>query len=241
MMKHVAILSVCAALALAPCMGSARTLTSEPMNQAGSANSGSQQGKSAQQTNGARKNNPNTWPTKQTMHIVRSVRHQILSLPDYDVFDWLTFGVQGHTVILRGYASRPILKSEAAKVVKGIKGVQAVQNDIKVLPYSTIDDQIRVETLVRIYSRPSMRKYTDAPIREHLYPTVGRMAGGITQDPPHGYFAIHIIVNNSHVILEGIVDNSMDAEIADMEANSVPGVFSVDDHLIVLHQNHKMK
>ncbi len=235
MIKHIAVLSVCAALVLAPCIGSARTLNAQPLDPAGLSNSGSQQGNSAQ------KNNPNSWSMQETRRIVHEVRHQLLTLSNYDVFDWLTFGVQGHTVILRGYASRPILKSEAERVVKEIKGVQAVQNDIKVLPYSTIDDEIRVQTLVRIYSQPTMRKYTDAPIWEHLYPTVARMGGGITQDPPHGYFSIHVIVDNSHVILEGIVDDPMDAEIADMEANSVPGVFSVEDHLIVLHQNKKMK
>ena len=241
MANRVAVLSVCAALVLAPCIGSARMLNAEQPAQTGSANSGSRQGQSTLQSRTAQKNNPNTWSNQDTMRIVREVRKRLLSLPHYDVFDWLTFGVQGQTVILHGYASRPILKTSAEKALKGIEGVQSVQNDIKVLPYNDIDDQIRIETLTRIYSQPEMRKYTDAPIWQHLYPTVGRMAGGITVDPPHGYFAIHIIVDNSHVILEGIVDSPMDAEIAVMQANSVPGVFSVTDHLIVPQQNKEMK
>jgi hyperosmotically inducible protein len=187
----------------------------------------------AQSGNAAQKNNSNGWSAEQLRPIVESVRKQLLSLPDYSVFDWLTFSIQGHTVVLHGYASRPVLKSEAEKVVKGIQGVESVQNEIKVLPYSQIDDQIRVQTLVRIYGQPALRKYTNAPIRTDLYPTVGRMAGGITQDPPIGYFAIHIVVDNSHTILEGVVDSPMDAEIADVQANSVPGVFSVTDNLIV--------
>lgn len=187
----------------------------------------------AQAANTAQKDNSNTWPEQDLRQIVGSVRKQLLSLPDYDVFDWLTFSIQGHTVVLNGYASRPVLKSEAEKAVKGIKGVEAVQNNIKVLPYSSMDDEIRVQELVRIYGQPNLRKYTNAPIRADLYPTVGRMAGGITQDPPVGYFAIHIIVDTGHVTLEGIVDNATDAEIADVQANTVPGVFSVTDSLIV--------
>lgn len=188
---------------------------------------------SAQAAHGAQKNNSNTWGEQDLTRIVGSVRKQLLGLSDYDVFDFLTFGVQGRTVILNGYASRPILKSEAEKVVKGIKGVESVQNNIKVLPYSQLDDQIRVAELVRIYSQPSLRKYTNAPIGQDLYPTVGRMAGGITQDPPVGWYAIHIIVDNGHVILEGVVDSTSDAEIANVQANTVPDVFSVTDNLMV--------
>jgi hyperosmotically inducible protein len=230
MINRAAVLGLFAALLVSPCVGSARTLNSEQQNGANQANSNTNQ------------SNENTWSQEQQRSIVKSVRHQILSLPEYSVFDWLTFGVQGHTVILNGYASRPILKSEAEKVVKGIKGVNSVQNNIKVLPYSPMDDRIRVQTLARIYGQPALRKYTSAPISQDLYPTVSRMAGGITQDPPQGYFAIHIIVNSGHVTLEGVVDSASDAEIADAQANSVPGVFSVDDDLIVPNQNNgKMK
>lgn len=235
MINRAAVLGIFAALLLSPCVGSARTLNSEQQNGGNQANSNSNQNENAQQ------NNSNGWSTQELRSIVKSVRHQILSLPDYSVFDWLTFGVQGHTVILNGYASRPILKSEAEKVVKGIKGVSSVQNNIKVLPYSPLDDRIRVQTLVRIYGQPALRKYTSAPISQDLYPTVSRMAGGITQDPPQGYFAIHIIVNNGHVTLEGVVDSPMDAEIADAQANSVPGVFSVSDDILVPNQQNKGK
>lgn len=209
MITRLAAFAACAALFVAPSLGLAQAAKS------------------------AQKNNTNTWGEQDLARIVGSVRKQILSLSDYDVFDYLTFAIQGHTVILNGYASRPVLKSEAEKVVKGIKGVESVQNNIKVLPYSQMDDEIRVQELMRIYGQPSLRKYTNAPIREDLYPTVGRMAGGITQDPPVGWFAIHIIVDNGHVILEGVVDNAMDAQIANVQANTVPGVFSVTDNLMV--------
>jgi osmotically-inducible protein OsmY len=59
------------------------------------------------------------------------------------------------------------------------------------------------------------------------------MAGGITQNPPIGYHAIHIIVNNGHVALYGVVNNTMDSNIAYIQANGTPGVFSVDNDLVV--------
>ena len=195
----------------------------------------------AQSGNAAQQNNRNSWSAQELTPIVNSVRKQLLSLNDYDVFDWLTFSIQGHTVVLHGYASRPTLKSEAERAVKGIKGVQSVQNDIQVLPLSSIDDHIRVQTLARVYGQPTLRKYTNAPIRQNLGPTVGRMAGGITQDPPTGYFAIHIIVDNGHVTLEGVVDNQSDADIAVIQANTVPGVFSVADNLMFPRQKENVK
>ncbi|MGH9588781.1 MAG: BON domain-containing protein, partial [Terracidiphilus sp.] len=138
----------------------------------------------AQSRNAAQENNSNTWSSQELTPIVNSVRKQILGLSDYGVFDWLTFSIQGHTVVLNGYASRPILKSEAENVVKKIKGVESVRNEIKVLPTSPMDDHIRVQALARVYGQPALRRYTNAPIQRNLYPTVARMAGGITQDPP---------------------------------------------------------
>jgi hyperosmotically inducible periplasmic protein len=63
--------------------------------------------------------------------------------------------------------------------------------------------------------------------------SVARRAGGITNDPPLGWHAIHIIVKNGNVTLTGVVDNSGDFTIAGMRANGVPGVFSVDNDLQV--------
>jgi hyperosmotically inducible periplasmic protein len=195
----------------------------------------------AQSGNAAQQNNSNTWSAQELEPIINSVRKQLTNLNDYGVFDWLTFSIQGHTVVLSGYASRPILKSEAERAVKGIKGVESVQNNIKVLPLSSMDDHIRVQTLARIYGQPALRKYTNAPIRQNLGMTVARMAGGITQDPPRGYFAIHIIVDNGHVTLEGVVDRQSDASIAVIQANTVPGVFSVSDSLMVPQQKENVK
>lgn len=62
---------------------------------------------------------------------------------------------------------------------------------------------------------------------------MARAAGGITNDPPMGFHAIHIIVENGNVTLTGVVDSDMDLALAGMRANSVPGVFSVDNDLQV--------
>jgi len=168
-----------------------------------------------------------------TSQIVSQVRKQITSLPDYSVFDWITFGIQGKTLILKGYASRPVLKQEVGRVVKGIQGIESVDNQIKVLPLSNNDDQIRVAVYNLIYSSPGLGKYNANQGGLRGGGTLARMAGGVTVDPPIGFHAIHIIADNGHVTLYGSVLNSGDATMAKMRANMAPGAFSVDSNLTV--------
>src|SRR4051812_16142902 len=75
--------------------------------------------------------------------MAEAIRKQLVTLPQYGVFDDLHFAIKGSTVILRGEASRPTLKSAAENVVKKIEGVQNVENEIEVLPLSPNDDRIR--------------------------------------------------------------------------------------------------
>jgi hyperosmotically inducible periplasmic protein len=207
-------LSLCAALLLSPMLLAA------------------QNNNATQQNNSADQNNPDTWTPELGATIVKQVRDKLLSLQDYDVFDSLRFAIKGKTIILMGYASRPILKSEAENVVKGIEGVESVDNQIKVLPTSPNDDRIRIGVYRRIYSQPALRKYVGSPVGFGRFPSVAMEAGGITQDPPLGYHAIHIIVDNGHVILTGSVNSEADANIAQIQANSTPGVFSVENDLM---------
>jgi osmotically-inducible protein OsmY len=179
-----------------------------------------------------------TWSQEDTLRIVNEVQKKLAGLTTYSVFDWLTFGVQGKTIILKGYASRPILKSDAENAVKRIKGVENVINEIEVLPNSTNDDRIRAAVYNRIYTQPTLAKYNanQGSLARALGPggrSVALMAGGITNDPPIGFHAIHIIVKNGNVALYGVVNNDMDKTIAGMQANAAPGVFSVDNDLIV--------
>lgn len=143
--------------------------------------------------------------------LVKEVRHQLLMLPYYSVFDDLGFRVNGDTVTLMGDVTRPVLKSDAENVVKRIEGVKQVVNQINVLPLSTMDDQIRMAMARAIYGDPQI-------------------------GTRYGYQAlpsIHIIVNNGRVRLEGVVANEMDKNLINMRARSVPSVFAVDNQLQV--------
>jgi hyperosmotically inducible periplasmic protein len=177
-----------------------------------------------------------TWAQDDTLRIAKEVQKRLASLPNLGVFDWITFGFHGKTVVLKGYASRPTLKSSAANVLKNIEGVESVDNQIEVLPLSNNDDRIRAAVYNRIYTQASLRKYNanQGSVAQALGPggrSVAMMAGGITNDPPRGFHSIHIIVKNGNVTLYGVVNNQSDAAIAYMQANSTPGVFSVDNDL----------
>ena len=143
-------------------------------------------------------------------NLVREVRHQLVLLPYYGVFDNLAFRVDGSTVTLLGQVTQPVLKDDAERAVKGIEGVTRVVNQIEVLPLSNMDNQIRRAEFRAIYSSPGFEKYA--------YQAV----------PP-----IHIIVKNGQVSLEGVVGNEMDKILANTRANTVPGVFSVTNNLKV--------
>ena len=168
-----------------------------------------------------------------TLKLAREVRKQIVTVPQYGVFDSIHFALKGNTVILRGEASRPTLKSAVENAVKRIEGVESVDNQIQVLPLSPNDDRIRAAVYASIYRYPTLQRYTSNRGGPRGGRSVARAAGGITNDPPIGYHAIHIIVKNGNVTLTGVVDSDADLAIAEMRANSVPGVFSVDNDLQV--------
>ena len=143
--------------------------------------------------------------------IMKEVRHELVLLPFYGVFDNLAYQVAADgTVTLLGQVSRPTLKSDAENVVKRIEGVEKVNNNIQVLPLSPNDDRIRRATYRAIYGHSALNQYELRAV------------------PP-----IHIIVNNGHVTLEGVVARQMDKQIAEMQAKSVSGVFSVTNNLRV--------
>ncbi len=140
----------------------------------------------------------------------REVRHELVMLPYYSIFDNLGYRVDGDVVTLFGEVTRPVLKSDAENVVRRIEGVSRVENRIEVLPLSPMDDRIRIATARAIYGYPSMQRYAMGAV------------------PP-----IHIIVKNGNVTLEGVVANEADRNIANIRANGVPGVFSVKNDLRV--------
>lgn len=138
------------------------------------------------------------------------VRHQLLLLPWYTVFDELQYSVSGYTVTLMGAVVNPVLKSDAENAVKHIEGVEKVTNQIQILPDDPMDNQIRRAEYRRIYSFPSLSRYG-----------IGNLQ------------SIHILVNNGHVTLVGVVDTQADKNVAGIQANSVPNVFSVVNNLTV--------
>ena len=166
------------------------------------------------------------------LRMAREIQKQIVTLPEYGVFDDIGFQIKDYTVTLKGDASRPTLKDAVERVTKKVEGVEKVVNQIEVLPLSPNDDRIRARVYAAIYFHPTLSRYNPGRgVPLSLSP--GRMAMGITNDPPIGNHAIHIIVKNGNVRLEGILANEMDKQIAGMQANSVGGVFSVDNDINV--------
>lgn len=167
------------------------------------------------------------------LNMAKQIHKQIVTLPQYGVFDNIYFGIKGDTVTLYGKASRPVLKSSAENVVKKVEGVKNVVNQIDVLPVSPNDDRIRAAVYASIYRYGPLQRYSSGRGRIGPGPSVARRAGGITNDPPIGWHAIHIIVENGNVTLVGVVDNDGDFALAEMRANIVAGVFSVTNDLQV--------
>jgi osmotically-inducible protein OsmY len=178
-----------------------------------------------------------TWSQEDTTRITTDVQKKLSRLTNYGVFDWITFGYHGKTIVVKGYASRPSLKKDVGNALKGIAGVDSVDNQIEVLPLSPNDDRIRAAVYNRIYTSASLRKYNanQGSVRQATGPgpNVAQMAGGITADPPRGFHAIRIIVKNGNVTLYGAVINEGDFVVAGMQANTAPGVFSVDNDLVI--------
>lgn len=151
-----------------------------------------------------------TVPKQAEERLIRQVRHELVMLPYYGVFDNLTFRVDGRTITLMGQVTRPTLKSDSERVVKDVEGVEKVVNKIEVLPTSPNDDRIRMAVYRAIYGHTALDRYA------------------IRSVPP-----IHIIVHNGNVSLEGVVANEADKNIAGMQAKGVPGVFKVTNNLMV--------
>lgn len=149
-------------------------------------------------------------PRKSGAYLVKEVGHELRMLPYFTVFDDLSYKVDGYNVTLMGEVTNPVLKSDAANVVKHIEGVQNVTNNIRVLPLSSMDWRIRRAEFHAIYSEPQLTKY------------------GFQAFP-----SIHILVDGGHVTLTGVVDNEADKNVAGIRANGVPGVFSVTNDLRV--------
>ena len=147
---------------------------------------------------------------KSQERITREVRHELLMLPYFGVFDYIAYKVEGDTVTLMGDVVRPTLKSDAENSIKHIEGVEKVDNQIEVLPPSSMDDRTRLRLFRAIYGYPGLQKY----------------ALGVLKP-------IRIVVKSGRVTLEGVVDSDADKNLAGLRANGVSGTFSVTNNLQV--------
>ena len=144
--------------------------------------------------------------------LVRQVRHELVTLPYYGVFDWLEFEIQpDNTIVLRGQVVRPTTKSDAEANVKDIDGVSRVVNQIEVLPLSPHDDRLRRALYRAIYG-------SNSPLFRYAVQSI----------PP-----IHLIVNRGRATLKGIVANKSDAQLAYIRARGVSGLFEVKNQLVI--------
>jgi len=128
--------------------------------------------------------------------IARSVRHEVLMYSRYTVWDDINFRVNNGNVELTGAVSQPFKKQDLQKIVQSVPGVASVTNEIKVLPLSTFDDRLRMQVARAIYSDPALSRYAMGAIP-----------------------AIHIIVDNGHVTLTGLVSSDAEKQIAGMRAS----------------------
>ncbi len=145
--------------------------------------------------------------------IAREVRHELLMLPYYSLFDNLQYSVQGRTVTLSGSltSNHAITKNSAEDAVKKIEGVDKVVNDIKILPPNPGDQEAR----------------------ERVYRALNNM-GGLSQYFWEAAPSIHIIVENQRVTLMGYVNSEADKNMATIAAKQVPGIFAVTNELRVV-------
>jgi hyperosmotically inducible protein len=142
--------------------------------------------------------------------IQKEIRHELVMLPFLGVFDNLAYKLNGSEVTLVGQVTRPSLKADAGNAVKSIEGVERVDNQIEVLPVSQFDNTLRLRLYRAIYGFGQLQKY----------------ALGVSKP-------IRIIVKNGRVTLEGLVDNTVDKDIAEIQAKGVPDIFSVRNNLHV--------
>jgi hyperosmotically inducible periplasmic protein len=146
--------------------------------------------------------------------LTEQVRHELGMIPYYSVFDDLNYKVDNGVVTLLGEVTQPVVKEDAERSVKHLAGVTQVIDNIRVLPLSPMDNRIRIAEYRSIYGFGGLYRY------------------GLGTQP-----SIHILVENGHVTLVGVVDRQADKETANIRANTVPGVFSVTNDLRVVEQN----
>jgi hyperosmotically inducible protein len=130
--------------------------------------------------------------------IAKQVRHEVLMYPSYGIWDDVNFRVANGQVELLGAVNQPFKKKDIERLVQRVPGVASVTNELKVLPLSPFDDRLRLQVARAIYGSSAFTRYA------------------IQAVPP-----IHIIVENGHVTLTGVVGTPMEKQLAGMRASVV--------------------
>jgi hyperosmotically inducible protein len=152
-------------------------------------------------------------PKPEEPQLSREIRHQLIVLPYYSVFDYIGFTLDGDRVTLTGYVLRPTLRSNAEAAVKSLEGVSSVKNLIEILPKSPSDDDSRRSVYRAIFEDSALQRY------------------GASEIP-----VIHIILQNGQVRLEGAVATEAEKSLATSRASGVPGVSGVTNNIAIRPQ-----
>lgn len=131
-------------------------------------------------------------------------------------FNAITLDVKDGAVTLGGNVHDYPSRDSAVALAETTPGVKDVIDNIEVAPNSFFDDDLRQKLYRAIYRYPALQRYAIDPAKP-----------------------IRIVVDNGHVTLYGVVDTPLDRQVAGNQANSVPGIFSVDNQLIVSSQQPK--
>jgi hyperosmotically inducible protein len=155
-----------------------------------------------------------TAPKPEEPQLPREIRHQLLVLPYYSVFDYIAFTLEGGKVTLTGYVLRPTLRGDAEAAVKSLEGVSSVKNLIEILPKSSTDDDSRRAVYRAIFEDSTLQRYavSDVPV-------------------------IHILLRNGEVTLEGVVSSEPEKNLASIRASSVSGITGVINHISIHPKN----
>ncbi len=148
--------------------------------------------------------------------IAQKVVHEIRMYPRYTLWDNVKVEVRDGEVDLQGQVSQPFKKADLGRLAQQVTGVRSVVNELEVLPTSLFDDRLRLQVARAIYRDPALSRY------------------GIQAVPP-----IHIIVDNGHVTLEGVVNNTMEKNIAGIRASQSLSFGQVTNNLRVENANTK--
>lgn len=129
------------------------------------------------------------------------------------VFDAITLNVADGVATLGGHAHDYVDRDSAVAIVSTTPGVKDVVDNIEVDPVSQMDNRIRLDVARAVYGFPSLNRYAIDPAKP-----------------------IRIAVQNGNVELYGVVDSQADKNAANIQANSVAGVFSVKNYIQVANQ-----